>query len=273
MLPIANILIAFVATGASIYALKPVAAKIGLLDIPGGRKTHIDATPLVGGLGIFIGILVMSVLTTDTFSNFRSFLSLSALILFIGTIDDAKDLTPAVRTIGHSLVALVMAIVAEIQLTSFGELLFSGNFQLGVLSVPITIFATVGVINAINMSDGIDGLSGSTVAVALGFIAWMSYSSGDLISANFIVVIICSILAFLTLPKSLPPTRDNERALSAVSLPSRVIKIMTSSLNRNQKVVSVASIRPSSRDASTSSHPNWFTAFNARSYTASSGSL
>lgn len=189
----------FVATSAALFALKPVAVKIGLVDIPGGRKTHIGVTPLVGGLGIFFGILVMSIVTAGMLASYGPFLSLSALILFIGTIDDAKELTPQVRMTGHALVALVMAVVAEVQLLSFGELAFSGELSLGILAIPITIFATVGVINAINMSDGIDGLSGALVIVTLGFIAGMSLANGDLDSANFIVVVICAIMAFLGL--------------------------------------------------------------------------
>lgn len=200
MLPIANILIAFVVTGASIFALRPVAEKIGLVDIPGGRKTHLDVTPLVGGLGIFAGILTLSIITPGVLANFSSFLSLSALVLFIGTIDDAKELAPNVRMLGHSLVALVMAVVAGVQLESLGLVLFSNTpLTLGVLSIPVTIFATVGVINAINMADGIDGLSGGLVIVALGFIAVLSTIGGDVSTANFIIVAICSILAFLTL--------------------------------------------------------------------------
>lgn len=199
MLPLANLLIAFVATGAAIFALKPVAVKIGLVDIPGGRKTHIGATPLVGGLGIFLGILVMSVLTPGMLSSYGPFLSLSALILFIGTIDDAKELTPHVRMTGHALVALAMAVIAEIRLESLGELIFSAPLQLGLLAIPVTIFATVGVINAINMSDGIDGLSGGLVIVALGFIAVMNLAAGDVDASNFIVVVISAIMAFLSL--------------------------------------------------------------------------
>lgn len=199
MLPLANLLIAFVATGASIFVLKPVAVKIGLVDIPGGRKTHIGETPLVGGLGIFFGILIITALTPGMLSGHGPFLSLSALILFIGTIDDAKDLTPRVRMTGHALVALAMAVVAEVQLESLGELIFPTPLLLGVLAIPVTIFATVGVINAVNMSDGIDGLSGGLVIVALGFIAARCLMDGDIHTANFVLVVICAITAFLSL--------------------------------------------------------------------------
>lgn len=190
---------AFFITGLSLFALKPVAVKIGLVDLPGGRKTHLSATPLVGGLGIFLGILCISLFMPGVSQEFGSLLSLSALILFIGTVDDAKELTPLVRMTGHSLVAASMAIVAGVELNSFGALITSQSVGLGLLSIPITVFATVGVINAINMSDGIDGLSGGLVIVTLSFIALLSYSSGQVLQASFCAIMICSIAAFLSL--------------------------------------------------------------------------
>ena len=189
----------FFITGVSLFALKPVAGKVGLLDIPGGHKTHITATPLVGGLGIFLGILVTSIFSTGVLAQFAPFLSLSALVLFIGTIDDAKELTVVARMTGHALVALVMAVVAGIQLTSLGDLVYLGTIELGGFALPFTVFATVGVINAINMADGIDGLSGGLVIVALSFVGLLSFIAADFVQASFIAMIICSIIAFLSL--------------------------------------------------------------------------
>jgi UDP-GlcNAc:undecaprenyl-phosphate/decaprenyl-phosphate GlcNAc-1-phosphate transferase len=186
----------FFITGVSLFVLKPVAEKIGLIDIPGGHKTHISATPLVGGLGIYLGILVTSIFTTGALAQFAPFLSLSALVLFIGTIDDAKELTVIARMTGHALVALVMAVVAGIQLTSLGDLIYLGPLELGSLTIPFTIFATVGVINAVNMADG---LSGGLVIVALFFVGVLSFIAGDILQASFVAMIICSIIAFLSL--------------------------------------------------------------------------
>ncbi len=195
----ANLLSAFLLTGLSLFALKPVAFKVGLVDIPGGRKTHLSATPLVGGLGIFLGIFLMSLITPGVFSDYGPLLSLAALILFIGTVDDAKELTVAVRMTGHALVALATAIVAEVQLNSFGAIFFGSAIDLGILSIPVTVFAIVGVINAVNMADGIDGLSGALVIVSLSLVAILAYSAGHENTATFCLLVICSILAFLTL--------------------------------------------------------------------------
>ncbi len=193
------LLSAFAITGASLFALKPIAVKIGLVDIPGGRKTHLNATPLVGGMGIFIGIICISFLMPGIAVEFSSLLSLSALILFIGTVDDAKELTPFTRMLGHGLVALAMAVVAGVELGSIGALFTATEIDLGVLTIPITVFATVGVINAINMSDGIDGLSGGFVVITLSYISILSFSNGQAMTGSFCLIMICSITAFLSL--------------------------------------------------------------------------
>lgn len=193
------LLSAFAITGAFLLALKPIAIKIGLVDLPGGRKTHLNATPLVGGLGIFLGIVSISFLMPGVSAEFSSLLSLAALILFIGTVDDAKELTPFSRMLGHGLVALAMAVVAGVELGSLGALITESSINLGVFTIPITVFAVVGVINAINMSDGIDGLSGGLVVVSLAFISILSFSNGQTIAGSFCLIMICSITAFLSL--------------------------------------------------------------------------
>ena len=90
-----------------------------------------------------------------------------------------------------------MTLLFGVELTSMGDLLAQNTINLGPLTVPITVFATVGVINAINMSDGIDGLSGGLVSVSLGFIALLSFSKESSATGSFCLVIICSIAAFL----------------------------------------------------------------------------
>ncbi len=189
----------FAMTLLAIQLLRPVAFKFGLLDFPGGRKTHISATPLVGGMSIFTGLVLISLALPAILQVYAPLLTLAALVLFIGTIDDVKDLKPQVRMTGHSLVALAMAVVAEVQLNSLGNLFAFGDVQVGWLAIPVTVFATVGVINAINMSDGIDGLSGGLVIVALIAIATLAGVRGDFVLVGFISLLVCAVLAFLSM--------------------------------------------------------------------------
>ena len=203
-----NLFSTFVITSISLFALKPVAGRLGLLDIPGGRKIHKTPTPLVGGLGIYLGTLCMSLFTPAVFQQYSAMLAISALVLFVGMFDDAHELRVSVRMGIHGFAAWLMAVVAGNQLLSLGNLLAFGPVELGILAIPLTIFATVGVINAINMTDGIDGLSGGLALISLAFLSIIAFIAGNVPMLQFGTLLICSILAFLVLNFRLPWKRS-----------------------------------------------------------------
>ena len=192
-----NLFSSFLITTASLYALKPMANRLGLVDIPGGRKTHGQTTPLIGGLGIYLGTFVMCLFVPTVFSQYSALLSLSALVLFIGICDDARELRASVRTGFHTLAALLMATIGGVRLESLGDIIGMGPIDLGIMSVPVTVFATVGVVNAINMADGLDGLSGGLVLIILGFIGASAMVASDLALLGFVSLLGCAVAAFL----------------------------------------------------------------------------
>jgi UDP-GlcNAc:undecaprenyl-phosphate GlcNAc-1-phosphate transferase len=105
---------------------------------------------------------------------------------------------------GQAIAASLMYFAAGNQLTSFGDLFGFGNINLGILSFPVTVFATVGVINAVNMSDGLDGLSGGMVTIALFFIGIIAFQEGNTTLLTFIAILMSALLAFLALNFRLP---------------------------------------------------------------------
>lgn len=203
-----NLFSTFIITSISLFALKPIASKIGLIDIPGGRKIHSAPTPLIGGLGIYLGTLCMSLLDPDVLIQYSALLALSGLVLCIGIFDDARELRVSVRMGAHALAAWLMAVIAGNQLFSLGDIVGIGPIELGIMAVPITMFATVGVINAVNMTDGIDGLSGGLVLIAMGFLCVVAYLAGDSTLLKFGTILICALLAFLVLNFRLPWKRS-----------------------------------------------------------------
>jgi UDP-GlcNAc:undecaprenyl-phosphate GlcNAc-1-phosphate transferase len=136
---------AFLLTLFALMSLRPAARKLGLVDIPGGRKTHSEATPMIGGLGIYLGLLAIYIVSPLLLPNYQDLLILSGAILVFGIIDDAIGLSPMSRLAVHSCIALGMALIADIRLETFGNILGGGPVYLGALSIPITVFATVGV--------------------------------------------------------------------------------------------------------------------------------
>lgn len=194
-----NLIGTFLITSLSLFALKPMANRVGLIDIPGGRKQHKAPTPLIGGLGIYAGTLFMCLLTPSLLVEYAGLLATSALVLFVGIFDDARELRVSVRFGLHAFAAWLMAALAGVQLHSLGDLGGLGAIELGVLAIPMTIFATVGVINAINMVDGVDGLSGGLVLIALLCLGIVALDAGHMAMVEFITLMACALLAFLAM--------------------------------------------------------------------------
>ena len=103
------LLTAFLGTLLSILALRPMARKLGLMDIPGGRKTHTRDTPLIGGFGIYLGLIAACLLAPRVYDHYALLLGISALLLLIGLVDDYYPLPATVRMGFQVIAAWLMA--------------------------------------------------------------------------------------------------------------------------------------------------------------------
>jgi len=195
-----TLIAALLTTLIAILVLRPVARKIGLVDKPGGRKTHSMDTPLIGGLGIYLGLLTGCLLSPNILAHYQSLLLISSLLLLIGLVDDFFPL-PALLRMGIQVVAAwLMCTIGENQLISLGSLFSGSELLLGRFSILMTIFATVGVINAINMIDGMDGLSGGMVTICLLFMSIAAGLSGNNPALlGFSMLVIACLVGFLIL--------------------------------------------------------------------------
>lgn len=200
--------ISFVMVCLSIWLLRPLAFRIGLVDSPGGRKLHSGEVPLIGGIAIFLGFVFALLTLNISLSGFRSFIAAGGLLVFIGILDDFHELNAPVRLIGQIFAAFLMATWGGICLHSFGNLIFTGPIYLGLLALPISIFATVGIINAVNMTDGVDGLAGTLVLAQLSLIALVAYLGHRHIDVNILSILITSLLAFLFFNFRIPGRRQ-----------------------------------------------------------------
>jgi UDP-GlcNAc:undecaprenyl-phosphate GlcNAc-1-phosphate transferase len=199
----ASFVLAFAAAALAIGVLVRRAPSWGLVDAPGGRKRHADATPLVGGLAIFIAALA-AVLAAGA-PSFPSLLLLaSSLVVAVGVWDDAREIRPATKLAAQAVASALLVAAAGIELRSVGDLLGWKPIGLWVLALPMTIFATVGVVNSINMLDGMDGLAGVIALIAFAWYAAIAAGSGldeELLTAT----IFCGALAgFLVFNLRLP---------------------------------------------------------------------
>ena len=163
---------------ASIYGLSGFAEKFKLIDMPdNNRKVHSEGKPLVGGLGIVAGVLVAMLLFFPVIKYMSLIISI-LLILGIGVIDDRFDISFKWRFVVQiTATVIVMNYFPGMHLQTFGNILGFGAIGTGWLVVPVTIFCTLGVINALNMIDGLDGLAGTTSLLAFitfGVLAWLN---------------------------------------------------------------------------------------------------
>ena len=194
-----HLLTAFSLTCLTLLALKPVAARAGLVDIPGGRKNHRVPTPLVGGVGIFLGTVIVCLFVPSVLDRYGMLLAVSALVLMVGLVDDARDLRVSIRIFMHCLAAWIVLTQTGMSLTSLGDLLTVGPIDLGILAVPVTIVAVVGVINAVNMTDGVDGLSGGMLVISLSWLGGAALIGGQVPLMQLCVLLCCALLGFLLL--------------------------------------------------------------------------
>lgn len=147
-------------TSSCIYLLSPVAMHIGLVDAPGGRKTHHDTIPLIGGIAMFLGFCFALLCLNIPLHHYRALLAGSAILILLGVIDDFRELSPRIRLFGQFFVALLLIEWGHLSLTHLGNLFFLGNANLGVYSLFFTILFILAFVNSINMIDGHDGLAG-----------------------------------------------------------------------------------------------------------------
>jgi UDP-GlcNAc:undecaprenyl-phosphate GlcNAc-1-phosphate transferase len=156
------------------YFLTPfcrlLAFRFNILDDPDWRKIHDQPTPLLGGLAIYVGFSV-SLLLNDVYLPGMKILMFGATLIFLmGLWDDMRPLPAALKFILQISVALLVIVWGEIHLT-----LFYGKSWAPVVNVPLTVLWIVGLTNALNFFDGIDGLaSGMSIVVTLflGIIAF-----------------------------------------------------------------------------------------------------
>ena len=196
------LIISIIASMAINSALRNLAKKNQILiDIPDrSRKFHKRATPLTGGMGIILSVLISAELYLDlnglkgfvpTFTQHLIWSSIILVVLFL--IDDFKSLTAFKRLSIQILLSTYMIIMTGVHLESLGNIFGFGLLNLGIFSIPFTIFCVVGIMNAFNMIDGINGLCAGCGMLGLLLIG---FSSG-LIYDSMLVLIIGGMIGFL----------------------------------------------------------------------------
>ena len=194
--------------------VKKLAYKVNAIDIPkDDRRVHNTPIPRLGGLAIFIGFIIS--FTIYCFINYiipdKSVIGVilgGAVIICIGAIDDIKPLPAKYKLLGQ-IVAACILIISGIRIeymTNFfrvGTIPFLSGEQIhfGIIAIPITIFWVVGITNAVNLIDGLDGLACGISAIAAMILAYVAFIKPELpdsqLTLIFALAIAGSCLGFL----------------------------------------------------------------------------
>ena len=182
---------------ALIFLLDPIARRVGLLDRPGGRKDHAAPTPVTGGLAIALGTIIPALILTTPSPQLVSLGVGAVILILVGVLDDIYDLPWQFRVIAQVAAALSIVLIGGVKVEHLGPTVGLGEFALGYLSIPFSVLAIVGLINALNMADGIDGLAGSLCLCALVMLISASIYSGNTDLAHGLIILSGALIAFL----------------------------------------------------------------------------
>lgn len=192
-------LIPFISCLILLLALRPVALRFGFVDRPEPSKLHANAVPLVGGIAIFAAIAITFLYLDPQRGGRPLFFDLLPLLL-LGVVDDIWRLRPLSRLIVEVAVVTQLVLAHGVVLVTLGDLFGTGPVSLGWLSIPFTVFAFVGLLNAINLVDGLDGLAAGLVSIALVLLLMVAARLGVGGSVVMLgVATLGALLAFLML--------------------------------------------------------------------------
>lgn len=181
--------------------VKKFAIKVGAVDVPNARKVHTRIMPRMGGLAIYGAFLLtliglMLIIPDTLFGTTRdanlvkSLLVGGSVIVLIGALDDRFELSAKVKLLGQIVAASIVVFGFDMTVNfinvPFGDhYLFINDW----IAIPLTIFWIVGVTNAINLIDGLDGLAAGVSAISIATLLVMA-----IIMGNPVVILLCALL-------------------------------------------------------------------------------
>ncbi len=160
ILAVLGFLLAFTITYIAIPSIVTVAQIKGLCAIPNGRTSHKNPVPTLGGVSIFAGFILATILVGGTYFNSELIFIISGLIIifFVGIKDDILVIDAWKKLLGQILAVFIIAVLANIRINNLHELLNIGDIPY-IVSIIITVFVFIVIINGFNLIDGIDGLA------------------------------------------------------------------------------------------------------------------
>lgn len=176
--------------------VRKLAFRIGAVDRPNERKVHAGIMARMGGLGIYIAFVASALLFAPRSAQLTGILLANTLIVITGILDDTRDLSPKIKLLGQVLAALVlMEYGFEVKFLTLP--LEGGIVYLERADTIFTVFWLVGVTNAVNLIDGLDGLAAGTSAIAAATMSVVALMTGQIQAFVLGLTLVGAIVGFL----------------------------------------------------------------------------
>jgi UDP-GlcNAc:undecaprenyl-phosphate GlcNAc-1-phosphate transferase len=163
-----------------------------MLDTPNVRTVHESLTPRLGGVAVFAGFMSALTIFADLGNGIQQLLAGCIVLFFVGLKDDLVTISVSKKFVGQLLSTGIVMIMAEVRLTSFQGILGIHELPIGI-SYAFTFFVIVGITNAINLIDGLDGLAGTIVLLIASTFGYYFVRYGGPGYGNYVFVSVCLI--------------------------------------------------------------------------------
>ncbi len=206
MIYLSTLLLSVFITVSLIPVMTNLAARLQIVDLPGPRKVHTFPVPRIGGAAMAIGVFIPVLLLVKADVFVWSYIAAAGILVFVGVIDDIKGLGYKAKFAAQIVASLIVMFYGGTRINSLGSLL-SPDINLNEwLKIFLTLITIVGVTNAINLADGLDGLAGGISLLSfccIGYLAFLEGNSQVIFLSLALAGAIFGFLRFNTHPASL----------------------------------------------------------------------
>ncbi|MFZ2958290.1 MAG: MraY family glycosyltransferase [Candidatus Ozemobacteraceae bacterium] len=161
-------IVAWVAGLLLVPLVRRIALRLGLVDRPNRRKIHAHPIPRIGGTAIYLATCLGALPFLTDEAKIRGVFIAGTFMFIVGLLDDILDLPPKVKLAGQ-IMAVLLLFFFHVRIDFITDFYSgSGHVALGILAYPLTLLWVIGLTNTVNLIDGVDGLAGGIVFIALG---------------------------------------------------------------------------------------------------------
>ncbi len=185
-----------IVSAALIIPVRMIAFKFGWYAKENNRTVHHGNIPRIGGVAIFLAFIGCSLYLIRDIQNFKGLLIGAGIIFVFGFLDDILDLKPLYKVVGQFLAATAVIFIGKVALTTI-NLPFGIVLDFDILSYIVTYFWIIGITNAVNLIDGLDGLAGGFSIIVLLTICMLGNQVGQTAMIPICLILAGSTMGFL----------------------------------------------------------------------------